>query len=166
MEIIKFWNRRFRKKKLKCALLIVLAAAFIFVERQLFYVKEIDQTLIGKMIVGSLLRRGIRAQDLSKYRPNSRGMFVCFTSKSEIDFSKVNDDYCDCPLDGSDEPATNACNNGVFYCNTQSLRFPAQIPSYKVNDGYCDCCDRSDEWAKHANSDGTLYHLTECQRKC
>ncbi|XP_033311747.1 uncharacterized protein LOC117211692 isoform X1 [Bombus bifarius] len=94
--------------------------------------------------------RGTRDQDISKYLPNVRGKFVCFTSKDEIDFFKINDNYCDCPLDGSDEPGTNACNNGAFNCELSSLQFivPIKIPSYKVNDGYCDCCDGSDEWAE------------------
>ena len=118
--------------------------------------------------------RGTRDQDISKYLPNTRGKFVCFMSKDEIDFFKINDNYCDCPLDGSDEPGTNACNNGVFNCELPSLqsigifnnlhfimyiyfpfnnitivfKYPVKIPSYKVNDGYCDCCDGSDEWAE------------------
>nr|XP_034185523.1 uncharacterized protein LOC117606756 isoform X2 [Osmia lignaria] len=90
--------------------------------------------------------RGTRDQDISKYLPNAQGEFVCFTSKDKIDFFKINDNYCDCPLDGSDEPGTNACNNGVFHCEISTLHFPVKIPSYKVNDGYCDCCDGSDEW--------------------
>nr|XP_050869975.1 thiamin pyrophosphokinase 1-like [Vespula vulgaris] len=92
--------------------------------------------------------RGTRNEDITKYLPNARDKFVCFSSKQEIDFIQINDDYCDCPLDGSDEPGTNACNNGTFYCEGSSLKFKEKIPSYKVNDGYCDCCDGSDEWAE------------------
>lgn len=65
--------------------------------------------------------RGTRDKDISKYLPNVDGKFVCFTSKKEIDFLKINDDYCDCP-DGSDEPGTNACNNGFFNCEKSSRR--------------------------------------------
>ncbi|XP_012287207.1 uncharacterized protein LOC105703410 isoform X2 [Orussus abietinus] len=90
--------------------------------------------------------RGTRDQDISKYVPNAKKKFVCITSGEEINFIKINDDYCDCPMDGSDEPGTNACNNGVFYCGTSSAAYPAKISSYKVNDGFCDCCDGSDEW--------------------
>lgn len=49
-------------------------------------------------------------------------MFMCHKSKRIIPFDRVNDDYCDCPEDGSDEPSTNACPNGLFYCNHQ-LRY-------------------------------------------
>ena len=63
--------------------------------------------------------RGIRPDETYKYMPNERGKFVCFHSSEEIDFSKVNDDYCDCLYDGSDEPGTNACQNGKFYCDIQ-----------------------------------------------
>lgn len=31
----------------------------------------------------------------------------------EIAWDRVNDDFCDCPGDGSDEPGTSACSNGV-----------------------------------------------------
>lgn len=65
--------------------------------------------------------RGTRDKDISKYLPNVNGKFACFTSKKEIDFLKINDDYCDCP-DGSDEPGTNACNNGFFYCEKSSRK--------------------------------------------
>lgn len=92
--------------------------------------------------------KGVLDSDLKKYIPNSKGKFVCQSDLIEIDISKVNDDYCDCPLDGSDEPSTNACENGKFYCDYQPspqsrLMF---VPSSRVNDGICDCCDGSDEW--------------------
>jgi len=63
------------------------------------------------------LLRGSRVQDIMHYRPNKQGKFSCMLSGLEIDFLKVNDDYCDCPRDGSDEPGTSACSeNGKFYC--------------------------------------------------
>nr|XP_045583391.1 uncharacterized protein LOC123746138 [Procambarus clarkii] len=75
-----------------------------------------------------------------------RTTFKCVTSGKVISQSKVNDDYCDCPEDGSDEPRTNACVNGKFSCLKFIKAFPESIPSAWVNDGVCDCCDGSDEW--------------------
>ena len=40
------------------------------------------------------------------------GRFTCLDKSRVIDAAQVNDDYCDCP-DGSDEPGTSACVNGV-----------------------------------------------------
>nr|CAD7404782.1 unnamed protein product [Timema cristinae] len=88
---------------------------------------------------------GGKRSEYHLYRPNENGNFECFTTGMEIDLSKINDDYCDCEEDGSDEPGTSACQNGRFHCNIQlSLE---SIPSHRVNDGICDCCDGSDEWA-------------------
>ncbi|KAG8239597.1 hypothetical protein J437_LFUL017984 [Ladona fulva] len=87
--------------------------------------------------------RGIRLSHRHLYSPNSRGNFVCFTSRKEIPIYRINDDYCDCPLDGSDEPGTSACYNGIFHCRTRN---EVSVPSGRVNDGICDCCDGSDEW--------------------
>lgn len=75
----------------------------------------------------SISLRGTSDKDLIKYFPNSKGRFVCFASKEEIDYVKVNDDYCDCPLDGSDEPGTNACNNGTFHCERSVHNFPGSL---------------------------------------
>ncbi|KOC62984.1 Glucosidase 2 subunit beta [Habropoda laboriosa] len=198
------WKRRFLRKKLKFTLICVFMVAIIFVGYQLFYYKELNQAIVGKLISGSVRSsnyiisdkvhskwnrslhskllgdkegrtvslRGTRDQDISKYLPNVRGKFVCFASKDQIEFTKINDNYCDCPLDGSDEPGTNACNNGVFNCEITSSQFTAKIPSYKVNDGYCDCCDGSDEWAEvklsHLNNESgsIIYYRTKCQNKC
>lgn len=115
--------------------------------------------------------RGTRDKDISKYLPNVDGKFVCFASKKEIDFLKINDDYCDCS-DGSDEPGTNACNNGFFHCEKSSKSSIERIPSYKVNDGFCDCCDGSDEWVNAAvlyelnGSGGVTFHGVKCPNKC
>ncbi|VEU20367.1 DEKNAAC101108 [Brettanomyces naardenensis] len=83
----------------------------------------------------------------SKYQPDKDGYFHCLNDSTiAIPFSKVNDDYCDCP-DGSDEPGTSACSNGRFYCINEGF-LPHYIPSAWVDDGVCDyelCCDGSDE---------------------
>lgn len=95
----------------------------------------------------SKLIRGTHVKQASFYSPNSMHKFVCIKSLEEISFHRINDDYCDC-LDGSDEPGTSACDNGIFYCDIQVKfdRYPLSISSMKVNDGICDCCDGSDEW--------------------
>jgi protein kinase C substrate 80K-H len=68
------------------------------------------------------------------YQPVN-GKFTCADGSLTIPFERVNDDYCDCD-DGSDEPGTAACPNGVFYCANAGHR-PAEIPSSRVNDGLC-----------------------------
>ena len=70
--------------------------------------------------------------------------FVYYAGEKTIDFSSVNDDYCDC-TDGSDEPGTSACGSTLFYCANEASA-PLSIPSYRVNDGVCDCCDATDEY--------------------
>ncbi|KXT05103.1 hypothetical protein AC578_7565 [Pseudocercospora eumusae] len=92
--------------------------------------------------------------------------FTCISSpQSKIPFSRVNDDYCDCP-DGSDEPGSAACahlsplspitndrpnvTNALpgFYCKNKG-HIPSYVPFSNVNDGICDyelCCDGSEEW--------------------
>lgn len=78
--------------------------------------------------------------------------FVCKSTGEVIEVSKVNDDYCDCPEDGSDEPLTSACENSHFQCTGTRQGYPGVLPSSSVNDGICDCCDGTDEWAGHVLS--------------
>lgn len=87
--------------------------------------------------------RGVSLAKASLYAPNKD--FTCFDGTVTIPFHYVNDDYCDC-FDGSDEPGTSACLNGVFHCTNAGHR-PHNIPSSRINDGVCDCCDGTDEYA-------------------
>lgn len=56
-------------------------------------------------------------KDYDLYNPVLRNMFYCLQSGEAIPIERLNDDYCDCEEDGSDEPETNACKSGVFYCS-------------------------------------------------
>lgn len=65
-----------------------------------------------------------------------------------------NDDYCDCPLDGWDEPDTSACSNVLvqkdkFMCGRRENKSNGKITwiyASRVNDGIIDCPDGSDEY--------------------
>lgn len=81
------------------------------------------------------------APELEEYRKTS-ATFTCRDNSATLNFSCVNDDYCDC-RDGSDEPGTSACS-GRFICANKGFR-STSIPSSRVEDRICDCCDGSDE---------------------
>eukprot|EP01083_Nonionella_stella_P271705 920880_1 len=56
----------------------------------------------------------------------------------------VDDDFCDCLEDSSDELHTSACPNSKFQCINAGF-ISVDIPSSHVHDGVCDCQDGSDE---------------------
>ncbi len=85
--------------------------------------------------------RGVHPDKSTFYR--SGRDFTCLDGSATIPFSLVNDDYCDCQ-DGSDEPGTSACANGVFYCRNKGHK-PQNLLASRVDDGICDCCDGADE---------------------
>ncbi|KAH8264461.1 hypothetical protein KR038_008872 [Drosophila bunnanda] len=95
--------------------------------------------------------RGTRLFDYDAYKPNFEGKFRCLDGTKEIPFDHLNDNYCDCEGDGSDEPSTNACSVGRFYCRYQKRHITGRgldvyVASSRINDHVCDCCDGSDEW--------------------
>jgi len=100
--------------------------------------------------------RGVRRRDLPRYQATS---FTCQTPAGPITLThnQINDDYCDCTLDGADEPGTSACAHliptatdetapGVtrFFCANKGAK-ARLLPLSRVDDGVCDCCDGSDE---------------------
>jgi protein kinase C substrate 80K-H len=93
---------------------------------------------------------GVDPLHAHEYDRTKLNAFSC-DEKIEIDFARVNDNFCDCPTDGSDEPGTNACSGITpqqkqrgFYCQNHGSK-PKLIKSSFVNDNVCDCCDGSDE---------------------
>lgn len=93
---------------------------------------------------------GVPPSLVAKYAPANSASgtgqtWTCLDGSKQISWNAVNDDYCDCP-DGTDEPGTSACPNGVFFCKN-SGHIGSTIPSSRVNDGLCEpeCCDGSDE---------------------
>jgi hypothetical protein len=91
-------------------------------------------------------------------------VFKCHDGRGgDLPLTVINNDFCDCS-DGSDEPGTSACSDGltedksgghgVFYCGwdrggdtearndgLDKIIFPS-----RVNDGVCDCCNGADEF--------------------
>ncbi|XP_072027532.1 uncharacterized protein [Amphiura filiformis] len=147
------FGRLCRRRRILTYVFIVIIVALIFMLFQMLSYKFINHGTkktrnehgnkiyaVKKKVKSAVL--GVSSSDEALYKPDALGHFVCLDKSVSIQFSRVNDDFCDCLSDGSDEPATDACPNGRFYCETEEK----YIPSSRVNDGICDCCDASDEW--------------------
>lgn len=102
-----------RRKKLKYLVALVSVIALVYIIYQVKSVPELTREIeiIRKPV------RGVHYTLISHYNGAMRSEFVCLFDRETIDSSKINDDYCDCE-DGTDEPGTNACTNGKFYCES------------------------------------------------
>lgn len=73
------------------------------------------------------LPRGVGPTQAALYSGQG-GKFTCKDGSKIIPFSQVNDNYCDCPGDGSDEPGSraqiaDACKSGPFWSLLSPHRF-------------------------------------------
>ncbi|KAL6754229.1 hypothetical protein V8C86DRAFT_1791960 [Haematococcus lacustris] len=100
--------------------------------------------LLAASVASVAVPRGV-APDKAHHYSGAGNVFTCLDGASvKIPFSRVNDNYCDCQADGSDEPGTAACSHGSFYCANRGYE-SQQLSASFVDDGICDCCDGSDE---------------------
>jgi alpha-glucosidase len=165
----------FYKRKLFMFFVLLLLSSIMFLAYQLYFVGQLatatemlitenqanqvhNSKLVNKKLVEVNSKReivkGTRIRDIDSYsRVYADQKFKCLDKSKEIDWEKLNDDFCDC-LDGSDETFTNACANGKFYC-TKQLRHKTGrgqdvwAPTSRINDGICDCkLDCSDEFKR------------------
>lgn len=82
--------------------------------------------------------RGLDPSKASKYSPGRGGQWSCLDGSRTVEFSAVNDDYCDC-RDGSDEPG--ACS--VAACVIMSLHMPcAPAAACETTAAARSCCRR------------------------
>jgi protein kinase C substrate 80K-H len=79
-------------------------------------------------ILSSVLSQRLRGVSITKssFYVAQNGKFSCLDGSMQIPFDQVNDDFCDCK-DGSDEPGTSACPNGMFHCTNVGFRLGLQI---------------------------------------
>ncbi|CAG9772891.1 unnamed protein product [Ceutorhynchus assimilis] len=170
---LKFANYPFlgsRKRKRLCLITTTLVCLLFIIYQFIMYYMVSTESPIKNPSVKALVR-GTHFKENAFYK-SIEGKFTCIKSGEVIAFDKVNDDYCDC-ADGTDEPGTSACPNGIFYC-TNNKKYPKLIPSSKVNDGICDCCDGSEEYNNEnliRNFDRTLqantrHFLVPCPNTC
>jgi len=114
------------------------------------------QLLISLPLIEAIDRpRGVSLEKAQFYQGGTE--FKCLSDGKTIPMEHVNDDFCDCE-DGSDEPGTSACDNGLFYCENKPYT-GNYIMSSRVNDGICDCCDGSDEYDGTISCDNTCEQL-------
>jgi protein kinase C substrate 80K-H len=72
--------------------------------------------------------------------------------------TRLNDDFCDCPLTGEDELLTSACSSTIiaqpmFACKSHSSFDQLQLFPSRIGDGICDCCDGEDELGKRTQEE-------------
>lgn len=105
---------KLRKRKLVRAIVTILIVGLIYILYQIYNIEKIYNRNNESY---DPLMRGVHLVHKYKYLPDINGMFTCLKTYQVIKYEYVNDDYCDCD-DGTDEPGTSACPDGVFYCKS------------------------------------------------
>lgn len=89
------------------------------------------------LLLGSIGGLNLNGVDPSKAELYKHADLHCPGNPSKrLTPEMINDDFCDCPEDGFDEPGTAACSAGTFYCENKGFQ-PKIIKSFMVNDGVC-----------------------------
>ena len=120
-----FVRRKLTPQQSPFVLVVILAFVVILLQTLSFLMTDDERQKLEEKADQILSKRrpalanvlGIDKSKMQHYMPNDRFSFTCFTSHKKIPFEYVNDDFCDCPEDGADEPATSACRTGKFYCS-------------------------------------------------
>ena len=84
--------------------------------------------------IGGLNLTGVDPSKTELYK--NAGLHCPGNPSKKLTPEMINDDFCDCPEDGFDEPGTAACSAGTFYCENKGFQ-PKIIKSFMVNDGVC-----------------------------
>jgi hypothetical protein len=99
---------------------------------------------IGALRGGKSYHHGRRPPNNLNHHPSP--IFQTVTCPHDDTTGWINDDYCDCYMDGSDEITTSACSNRLVAIPTfKCLDGALVIFASRVHDGYSDCHDGSDE---------------------
>lgn len=111
-----------RRLRIKYTLAAVGLISVVYIIYQIKSVQELtNRSPLHKSFV-----RGVHYAMIKHYYADENDLFACLNDGELIAFNKLNDDYCDCE-DGTDEPGTDACPNGKFYC---------EYDMYKRNGAY------------------------------
>mmetsp|Transcript_18697 Transcript_18697/g.31152 ORF Transcript_18697/g.31152 Transcript_18697/m.31152 type:complete len:613 (+) Transcript_18697:17-1855(+) len=152
---------RFQSTVLFVALLLSSASAFSLFSKKATAPVTPPRTLEEANEASRSFYRGI---PLHQRKLFDGELFTCTSDSSTvIPRARINDNYCDCP-DGSDEPGTSACSNGVFTCQNEGFK-PLQLTSSRVDDGVCDCCDGTDEDGRQGMCENTCDAEAAASRK-
>ena len=119
-----FLRKRITPQQSPFIVVVALAILVIFLQTlsmltsepsDLKYLRNAEAKLKRKPLLSKII--GVDTKLRHLYVPNEDNLFKCMSSNKMIPFEWINDNFCDCVLDGSDEPGTEACQNGRFYCS-------------------------------------------------
>ena len=119
-----FLRKRITPQQSPFLVVVALALLVIFLQTLSILTSEPSDLKNLRNVEAKLKRKpslskiiGVDSKSRYLYVPNEDNLFKCMSSDKMIPFEWINDNFCDCDQDGSDEPGTEACQNGRFYCS-------------------------------------------------